>query len=356
MKIHSGLLLQSVANCYRPAAACNAADCTNKTTDRFALKRTIWIVLPCFLDSHSFRVVREQIRQQRLEVAFNARQVQFLLIDDSAGADGDLAACLDEDTDIIRCPFNLGHQRALVFGLRILCEKHEMEDEDFIITMDADGEDKPEDIPRLLSRLTQAHSHMQGPGLVLANRGRRYASFRFKIMYAGFQSLFFVLTGTRITSGNFCAMRYSVLSRVIFHPFFDQCFSSSLHKIPISREAIRCDRGRRISGQSQMGFSKLVAHGLRMLMPFLENIAARTLFVSAYFTVAALTLGIVCILQLILFSSLPLSLLILCLGISGVAIVSFMFFVLAFCFYSQSNAVLLVGIESKYGPATRGAS
>ena len=49
---------------------------------------------------------------------------------------------------VLQPPFNLGHQRALVYALRKALPQ--IADEDAVVTLDADGEDRPEDLPRLL--------------------------------------------------------------------------------------------------------------------------------------------------------------------------------------------------------------
>lgn len=47
--------------------------------------------------------------------------------------------------------YNLGHQGAIVLGLRKLAGI--IDDNDIVVTMDSDGEDSPEDIPSLVAPL-----------------------------------------------------------------------------------------------------------------------------------------------------------------------------------------------------------
>jgi glycosyltransferase involved in cell wall biosynthesis len=52
------------------------------------------------------------------------------------------------DIQLIRLANNLGHQRAIAIGLVIASS---FEDIGAVVVMDADGEDRPEDVPRLLN-------------------------------------------------------------------------------------------------------------------------------------------------------------------------------------------------------------
>lgn len=53
-------------------------------------------------------------------------------------------------------PFNLGHQDATVYGLRRLASQ--IAESDLVVTMDSGGEDRPEDVPRLLAPLLASRS------------------------------------------------------------------------------------------------------------------------------------------------------------------------------------------------------
>src|SRR5579863_7063153 len=111
----------------------------------------LWIVSPSYTDVVAFTMLRKRI----LEVMHREQldqSVSFVLVDDTADNDeevADLSEC--NDVQVVTPPFNLGHQRALVYGLRTIAS--ELEDTDLVVTMDADGEDRPEDLPSLLAPL-----------------------------------------------------------------------------------------------------------------------------------------------------------------------------------------------------------
>ena len=213
--------------------------------------------------------------------------LRHLVIDDSAGTDPEVEALTRlPGVEVLVPPFNLGHQRAIVYGLRHLLPR--LSNADVVVTMDSDGEDQPADVPRLLSAL-----NAEQVTLALAVRTKRSESVRFRVMYLFFRVMFRVFTGTTVRSGNFAAQSASSLAATIHHPSFDLCYSSSLLALRRPTASVPCARGRRFAGSSRMNTYALMAHGVRMLLPFSERIAVRAMFVASVTLVGVLThLGI----------------------------------------------------------------
>jgi polyisoprenyl-phosphate glycosyltransferase len=236
----------------------------------------LWVACPCFFDTESFLRVRIETRAILREVVPRA-SVTFLLIDDTAGQDLAIAS-LNElpDVQVVAPPYNLGHQGALVYALRGL--GHSVNDDDFVVTMDSDGEDQPADVGALLEPLLHATDNLHK--VSIARRTRRHESLVFKLFYAAFKTAFRLLTGTLVRSGNFVAYRGWLLRQVIYHPHFDHCYSSSFVSLPMQVDFVPLARGRRYGGRSRMGYMGLFSHGLRMLMPFSERIATRGIMAS----------------------------------------------------------------------------
>ena len=231
-----------------------------------------WVVSPMFHDTESF----VRVRRETLEAcADRPVELTFVVVDDSAGTDAEVEQLVDlADVEVIAAPFNLGHQRAIVYALRLVADR--VDDDDVVVTMDSDGEDQPADVPRLLVALDD-----EGTALALARRTQRSESVRFRILYAVFRIAFRLLTGTTVRSGNFAAQRGDSLKATIGHPTFDLCYSSSLLALRRPTSMVPCARGRRFAGTSRMNPQSLMAHGVRMLLPFAERIAVRALVVAA---------------------------------------------------------------------------
>lgn len=240
---------------------------------------TLWVVSPMLHDTASFRRVRDEVLASCAE--FDG-PISFVVVDDSAGSDREVDQLRSlADVDVLTPPFNLGHQRAIVFGLRRIAA--DVAADDVIVTMDSDGEDQPSDVPRLVAALTGRTA------LVVAERTERSESLSFRLMYVCFRFVFRLLTGTAVRSGNFAAQLGQSLVTTIGHPSFDLCYSSTLLTLRRPMSHVPCARGRRFAGESRMSKHSLIAHGIRMMLPFSERIAVRLLVASGVSFVALVT-------------------------------------------------------------------
>lgn len=304
---------------------------------------TTWIFTPVYRDVRSFRMLRERLLEELAQGDLAAGEVRFVVIDDTAGQDPEVASLTEfADVTVLRPPFNLGHQRALVYALRKALPV--IDDEDAVVTLDADGEDRPEDLPRLLREL-RAKPAAERP-VVLALRTKRRESIGFKVFYRLFRLLFRSLTGATVRSGNFVAMPGSIAKRALLHPTFDLSYSSAILALDLPTEYVPCERGERYEGRSKMTYGKLAMHGLRMLMPFTDRIAIRALGTFVFFGVLGAVLAtIVICLKLFTSSAIPGWTSYIALGSLIVSLVALGNFVSLFVLFSQTRAVSLANIE-----------
>ncbi len=304
----------------------------------------IWVFTPIYHDVRSFRVLRERLLEELAAHPFAEwGEARFVAIDDSAGQDREVDS-LNEllDVTVLRPPFNLGHQRALVYALRKALPH--IAPDDAVVTLDADGEDRPEDLPRLLGALA-AHPPGEQP-VVLALRTKRRESMGFKVLYRLFRLLFRSLTGATVRSGNFAAMPGSIVRQALLHPTFDLSYSSVILALDLPVEYVPCERGERYEGRSKMTYGRLAMHGLRMLMPFTDRIAIRALAAFVFFGLlgGVLAIGVIA-LKIFTSSSIPGWTSYISLGALIVSLVALGNFVSLFVLFSQTRAVSLSNIE-----------
>jgi hypothetical protein len=155
--------------------------------------------------------------------------------------------------------------------------------------------------------------------------------------------MFRVLTGTTIRSGNFAAQRADSLAVTIQHPSFDLCYSSTLLALRRPTATVPCARGHRFAGSSRMNTYSLIAHGMRMLLPFSERIAVRMMVVAS---ISAATLAAFLVaLASGAFGDSPgpatLAALVTLLCVFGT---SFAAFIVLFSGFAQSSAIAIQGI------------
>jgi polyisoprenyl-phosphate glycosyltransferase len=300
-----------------------------------------WVVTPVYHDVESFLQLRERLID--ILKSTDRRHATFVVVDDSAGRDPEIGSLTKaRDVVVFRPPFNLGHQRAIVYALRLLASR--IDDDDLVVTLDSDGEDRPEDLPRLIGSLPIGEGSQ--PSIALALRTKRHEPVAFKLMYLLFRVMFRSLTGTTVRTGNYAAMSGAVARRIIAHPAFDLSYSSTMLALDLPLVYTPCERGRRYSGKSKMTYGRLAMHGVRMLMPFTDRIAIRALclFVTALALGIALALAVLCI-KLFTDSAIPGWATITALGAVIVSLVALGNLITLFVLFSQTRAVSLSSIE-----------
>jgi hypothetical protein len=285
-------------------------------------------------DTESFVRLRRETIEACADIDLD---LVFVVIDDSAGTDPDVVV-LEEfgDIRVLTPPFTLGHQRAIVYGLRHILD--DVHDTDIVVTMDSDGEDQPADVPRLLLSLPT-----ENVPLAVAQRTKRSEPLRFRLMYVVFRVMFRMLTGTTIRSGNFAAQRGDSLAATIQHPSFDLCYSSTLLALRRPTATVPCARGRRFAGTSRMNTYALIAHGVRMLLPFSERIAVRMMVVASV-SAAVLVTFLAAMAGGAFGDSIGPATLSALIVLLSVFATSFAAFIVLFSGFTQSSAIAIYGI------------
>ena len=187
---------------------------------------------------------------------------------------------------VITLKRNEGHQRAIAVGLSYAAERF-ISGTDCFVTMDSDGEDVPACIAALVAPL-------QDPDVdvVVAQRRSRVESLRFRLFYQIYKRVFHLLTGRRISFGNFMAMKPAAARRVCaMHEMWIHlagCVLGSRLRIA----ACPLDRGPRYAGRSKLNFVGLALHGFRGLMVFAEDVLVRVGIACAGIATLALLGGL----------------------------------------------------------------
>jgi polyisoprenyl-phosphate glycosyltransferase len=185
---------------------------------------------------------------------------------------------------------NVGHQRAIAVGLTHLQQQRKA---DILVVMDGDGEDRPEDIPRLIGAM-QESPH---PIAVFAQRGKRLEVPTFRIFYNCYRMLHRILTGRDMRFGNFSALPWPFLDTLVVFPELWNHYAATIVKSRLPYSRIRADRGARLKGHSRMNFISLVVHGMSALFANQELVGTRMLLtmLAAVATLFVLTLVVVAV-------------------------------------------------------------
>jgi hypothetical protein len=168
---------------------------------------------------------------------------------------------------------NLGHQRALAVGLSYVQERIPC---NAVVVMDADGEDNPSDVPRLVAELN-AH---QGRTIVFAQRVRRSEGFVFTFLYRLYRLAHRILTGIPVQVGNFSVVPRALLDRLVVVSDLWNHYAAAVFQSRLPFTMIPTPRGRRLAGRSSMNLVSLVGHGLSAIAVFADRVGVRVLIAS----------------------------------------------------------------------------
>jgi glycosyltransferase involved in cell wall biosynthesis len=182
--------------------------------------------------------------------------------------------------EIVHLHLNLGHQSAIAVGLSEIYHRHQ---DEVLIVMDADGEDRAEDIERFL----QAH-HEHRDRIVVARRGRRSEGAWFRVMYAVYQLVFRLFAGSSLDYGNYCLIPRALLGRIAFNPMAWSHLAAAISRSGIEVVKVDADRGIRFFGSSSMSLQGLVSHGLSAVSVFLDLAMIRVVIFSSSVTAFAM--------------------------------------------------------------------
>ena len=169
---------------------------------------------------------------------------------------------------------NRGHARCNAAGLKFLGEK---EDFDYVILMDGDGEDRPEELPLLFNK-----SKENPLKTVTANRIRRSEGPFFKLLYTCHKVLTFIFTGKLIKFGNYSCLPKQEVVRLAKEACVWSSFSGSVTKIISNRVSVPSIRGKRYFGPSQMNLFNLFIHSFSIIAVFKFSVFLRTAIFSVF--------------------------------------------------------------------------
>ena len=170
---------------------------------------------------------------------------------------------------ILNMKKNRVHQRCIAAGLKFICKK---EDFDRVIVMDADGEDRPEEINDFFKKAQEKPSMT-----ITGNRFKRSEGIFFRILYNIHKLITFVFTGKLIKFGNFSCLPRQHVEKLIEKPYLWNSYSSSVVRAIKDRTFILSVRGFRYVLPSKMNLVGLVFHSLTIISVFRNLVIFRSI-------------------------------------------------------------------------------
>ena len=177
--------------------------------------------------------------------------------------------------EIVNMKQNKGHARCIASGLKYIFEKKEF---DYVIPMDGDGEDRPEEIKNFI----QIAEKSEGKSIV-GERVKRSEGLFFKLCYQFHKFLTLAFTGQSIKFGNFTCLSKLTIEKMLKEKATWNSFSGSLKKIEKNLLSIPSIRGTRYFGPSKMSFFNLLKHSFSIISVYRKTVLIRSaLFIVFY--------------------------------------------------------------------------
>ena len=251
------------------------------------------ILIPIYNDRESLTKLTEKINEELNSI--NA-EVSILVINDASSQQiVDIYPNLENifSFEIINMKKNRGHARCIASGLKYIYENKKF---DYVIPMDGDGEDRPEEIKNFIKLSEQA-----GEQPIVGERVKRSEGLFFQICYNFHKFLTLAFTGQSIKFGNFTCLSKSTIEKMLKEKSTWSSFSGSLRKVEKDLVSSPSIRGTRYFGPSQMSFFNLLKHSLSIISVYRKTVLIRSaLFIVFYILLIKSNASVITSLPLVL--------------------------------------------------------
>jgi len=237
--------------------------------------RKVKILIPVYNDWESVSKLIDKINNLSINSEY---QISVIIVNDASNHDRQ-----DEDKilnnihsiKVLNMKGNQGHARCIATGLKYIYEKEEF---DYVIPMDGDGEDRPEEIKDFLNQIKNSYDKP-----IVGERIKRSENFLFKACYQIHKLITLTFTGKSIKFGNFTCLPKVTVQKMINDKATWNSFSGALTKVENDLISIPSSRGKRFFGPSKMSFYSLIKHSLSIISVFRKTFLVRSaLFIILY--------------------------------------------------------------------------
>ena len=245
------------------------------------------ILIPIFNDWESLDKLLSEINNNIKDI----KEAQFdcVVIDDCSTIKNSKIKIPKQinSVKIIHMSKNKGHARCNAFGIKYLSENIDL---DYLILMDGDGEDRPEEIKSLVSKIMNEPNRS-----VVAKRIKRSEGFLFQMLYRAHKYLTLLTTGKLINFGNYSCLLKSDMKKMSLDGSLWSSYSGTFKKNIESYNEVNSIRGMRYFGPSQMSLFKLFIHSFSIIAVFKYRVFTLSIVYLALFSLLGFLLKFNCI-------------------------------------------------------------
>lgn len=222
------------------------------------------ILIPSFNDWECLNLLIPKIDQA---LTNTSEEVNILIVNDGSTTKNNLSFKKISNLnkiEVLNLKKNVKAQIAIATGLNFL-KKEKFEGG--IIVMDADGQDDPEYLVKIMEE-----SKKDPERTITVNRTKREDEVRFKILYQIYLFLSFLLTFKYLKFGVYSYLGSNSLNKILSTNDIYLAYAASIAKHFKNRKVIFAARKKRITGKSQNNYLSLTHYALKIISVFRKQV------------------------------------------------------------------------------------
>ena len=245
--------------------------------------KKIVILIPVFNDWESLKKLIVEINENIS--SFQEIHFECLIVNDASTINQPklIRPSNIKSLKILDMKENRGHARCNAFGIRHVFQN---KDFDYLLLMDGDGEDRPEEIKTLIEAINKKPLVS-----VVAKRVQRSEGPFFQFLYQVHKLITLVFTGKNINFGNYSILTKQDVETLHSKSSLWSSFSGTVKKNINLLNEINSVRGLRYFGPSQMSLFKLIIHSFSIIAVFKYQVFLRSTFIIILLSYLSSTLG-----------------------------------------------------------------
>mgnify|MGYP001308472070 CR=1 FL=1 len=227
------------------------------------------ILIPVYNDWESLVKLLEKID---FEISNIKAKFSILVVDDASTADMPSSFSNYKNIDainILKMKNNQGPNRANASGIMYLSKNPDF---DYLILMDGDGEDRPEELKTLTELALKGESIS-----VVAKRVKRSEPSLFQVLYRLHKLLTLIFTGKHMNFGHYSCLTKKDLIMISSKKDLWCNFSGTVKKYVKALNSINSIRGFRYAGQSKVPIFNLIIHSFSIIAVFKYQVLFRSI-------------------------------------------------------------------------------
>ncbi len=231
------------------------------------MKKIIFIT-PVYNDWESFTKLVKEI--DKTISTFKEITFQLIAVNDGSSSKAPNLSLPSniKKIEILNMKINQGHAICLANGIKYALKNYDFNN---LILMDADGEDRPQEISDLINKANNLENIS-----VVAKRVKRSEGFIFTVLYSLHKILTLIFAGKLINFGNYSIITKKDAETIIQETTIVYNFSGTLKNKIKKLESIDCIRGKRYFGPSKMPMIKLIMHSFSIIAVFKMSVFIRS--------------------------------------------------------------------------------